>query len=140
MKHSQLLSRLLTRLDLLDYDSLLPHDSLILFLDFFKAFDSLEHPVLFKAAELFGFGPRFCNVIQMSYNDINSSISFSHGCSRRFPIQRGIRQGCLISPLLFIIAAELMAIHLKNSPDIKGIDILEREFKISQFADDTALL
>lgn len=74
----------------------------------------------------------------MLYRDI-SSIMLNRGLSNSFTVNRGIRQGCPISPLLFIIAAELLAISLKFSTDFEGISILDREFKISQFADDTAL-
>ena len=116
-----------------------PEEALILFLDFYKAFDCLEIPFLLRTLQIFGFGSNFCNTIEMLYNDINSSVALNNGSSTRFPIKRGIRQGCPISPLLFILSAELLAIYLKNLPTLKGIDILGREFKISQFADDTAL-
>lgn len=126
-------------LDILDYNYIVPHDSLILFLDFFKAFDSLEHPFLFKTLEAFGFGPKFCNIVRMFYKDINSSIALSQGFSNSFSVNRGIRQGCPISPILFIMAAELLAILFKMPPVIEGINIFDKEFIISQFADDTVL-
>lgn len=49
---------------MLDYNYLFPVDSLILFLDFFKAFDSLEHNFLFKALGAVGLGPRFCGLMK----------------------------------------------------------------------------
>uniref|UniRef100_A0A3B3HKX7 Reverse transcriptase domain-containing protein n=1 Tax=Oryzias latipes TaxID=8090 RepID=A0A3B3HKX7_ORYLA len=126
-------------LDILDYIQIIPQESLILFLDFFKAFDSLEHAFLFNALKTFGFESKFCNIIKMFYKDISSNIALNRGFSNSFPVNRGVRQGCPISPLLFIISAELLAIFLKYSPDFEGINIFDREFKISQFADDTAL-
>lgn len=44
-------------LDLLDYSDVISDDRWILFLDFYKAFDSVEHQFIFSALEKFGFGP-----------------------------------------------------------------------------------
>ena len=56
-----------------------------------------------------------------------------------FSIKRGCRQGDPISPYLFILCAEILAIMIKENRDIKGIIIGQTEHKISQFADDTEL-
>ena len=60
--------------------------------------------------------------------------------SDSFPIGRGCRQGDPISPYIFILCAELLAIKIKQCSDIKGITINGIEYKISQLADDTSLL
>ena len=74
----------------------------------------------------------------MLYSDINSCVALDHGTCPRFNVKRGIRQGCNSSPLLFILVAELFSIMIKNN-DIEGINILENNILISQFADDTTL-
>lgn len=52
-------------LDLLDYSYLVQGRGFVLFLDFYKAFDSVEHPFILKTLHHFGFGERFINLIGM---------------------------------------------------------------------------
>lgn len=61
-------------LDLIDYSELTSDKSFILFLDFFKAFDTVEHPFLFYCPEKLGFGGYMCNAIKTLYTHGNSSV------------------------------------------------------------------
>ncbi len=139
MKNRHISNNIRLILDLLDYSDLVSNDALILFLDFFKAFDTVEHNFIFKALVNFGFGNNFICVIKTLYNDINSCVSLSNGTSPRFYVSRGIRQGCPISPFLFLLAAELLNLYVVNCTGIKGIQIGEEELIISQLADDTCI-
>uniref|UniRef100_A0A3B1J8J0 Reverse transcriptase domain-containing protein n=1 Tax=Astyanax mexicanus TaxID=7994 RepID=A0A3B1J8J0_ASTMX len=125
-------------LDLLDYSDLFNEGGYMLFLDFYKAFDCVEHPFIMQTLAHFGFGPKFLNIVEMLYNNINSSVSLARGTSPRFQVKRGIRQGCPASPLLFIMVAEMLSILIKSS-NIEGIDIFGKKILISQLADDTTL-
>ena len=60
--------------------------------------------------------------------------------SEWFTIQRGCRQGDPISSYIFILCAEILAILIRNNPNIKGVKIDHLEYKLSQFADDTTLV
>ena len=60
--------------------------------------------------------------------------------SRNFTLGRGIRQGCPLSALLFILVAEILSIKLRANKDAKGITIDNWEYKIFQLADDTTIL
>ncbi len=125
-------------LDLLDYSELVKDDSYMLFLDFYKAFDSIEHGFIFKTLEKIGFGDLFIKTIKTLYAHGNSSIKLKYGTSPRFDLQRGIRQGCPIPPYLFILTTQLLANHIKNST-LQGVSVMGREIIISQLADDTTL-
>ena len=57
-----------------------------------------------------------------------------------FNIRRGVRQGCLLSPYLFIICIELLSYSVQNNVDIKGINIYENEIKKTLFADDATFM
>jgi len=75
----------------------------------------------------------------MFYKDISSSVLISYNTSKRFFITRGVRQGCPISPFLFILVTELLSLSIIHEQSLEGISIFDREIKISQLADDTTL-
>ena len=56
-----------------------------------------------------------------------------------FNISRGVRQGCPLSPYIFILCAKVFAIKNRNCTLIKGISILDNNLKLCQYADDTVL-
>lgn len=126
-------------LDLIDYSHLLEDDGIILFLDFFKAFDKLEHRFILQSLQHFGFGRKFINIISMLYKQITSAVLLQSGTTRRFDINRGIHQGDPVSPLLFLLAVELLALYIKNNESIKPLNVLGRSLVITQLADDTTL-
>lgn len=51
------------KLDMLDYQSLIESERVILFIDFFKAFDSIEHTFLIQTLQKIGFGNKFCKLL-----------------------------------------------------------------------------
>ena len=57
-----------------------------------------------------------------------------------FNISRGVRQGCPLSPYLFIICIELLSLSISNNTDIKGISINNNEIKNTLFADDATFI
>ena len=58
---------------------------------------------------------------------------------KAFPLRSGTRQGCPLSPLLFNIVLEILAIAIREEREIKGIHIGKEEVKLSLFADDMIL-
>ena len=102
-------------LDIIDLSFLCPDDSFIFFLDFYKAFDTVEHNFIFQTIENLVFGDFFCKALRTMYSKGNSSIRLKNGTLPRFELQRGIRQGCPASPYLLILCTQLLSTHIKNS-------------------------
>ena len=100
---------------------------LLLCLDFETAFDSVNWIFMFKVLRAFGFGPDICQWISTFYKDIKSFVTVNGQLSQWFAIQRGCRQGNPISPYLFILCAEILAIMIRQNKHIKGIFIGETE-------------
>ena len=86
------------------------------------------------------FGATFISYIKLLKNKVEAACLNNGVSSEWFYLYRGVRQGCPISPYLFIIVVELLSIALKTNKDIKGIKIGKNRIHINQFADDTIIL
>lgn len=75
-------------------------------------------------------------MVKLLFQDIETCVLNNGLTSGFFKPQRGVRQGCPLSPTLFILVAEVLAVLIRTNPKIKGIPINGQERKISQFADD----
>ena len=107
------------------------------FLDFEKAFKSVEWNFIFKVFENFNFGPYFSSLIRIFYNNPTFTIKNNGWLSEIQSMHRGVRQGCSVSAQIFILVVELLTLNIKNAKDIKGIKLPGgAESKVSQYADD----
>ena len=113
---------------------------LLLFLDFEKAFDTVEWVFIKKTLELFNFGPSMIKWINICYNNIESCVINNGWSTEFFKLERGVRQGCPLSPYLFVLCVEVLAEKIRKNQNIKGIMLSQNEVKISQYADDTSLI
>lgn len=123
--------------DMIHYTAVSNTPGIILNIDFEKAFDSINWRFIEKTLETFNFGSNFIFYIKTLYNNITSTVINNGNISGWFPLERGVRQGCPISPYIFILVAELLAISVRENNKIEGIMVDDVEIKISQLADDT---
>ena len=126
-------------MNLIDYTDEQDIPALLVLIDFEKAFDSLEWNFIRKVLQYFNFGPSLLKWIDTLYTDIQNCVINNGWTSKAFSPSRGVRQGCPLSPYLFVLSIEILSIFIRNDSNIEGIKIDAHEFKISQYADDTSL-
>lgn len=82
-------------------------------LDAEKAIDKVEFPFLFYTLEKFGFGPIFRKWVELMYTDPSATVLTNEIMSPQIRLNRGVRQGSPLSPLIFAIFLEPLAIALR---------------------------
>lgn len=100
---------------------------MLLSMDLHKAFDSLSWHYLFCVLETLGFDSFFLTILQALYNTPITQVSIKGFKSSILSIQRGTRQGCPLSVLLFMLAIEPLAIWTNSN--ISGIPCGHQEHK-----------
>jgi hypothetical protein len=116
-------------------------DPVLLLLDFEKAFDRIEWSFLFEALAKLGFCPQWIRWVSSLYGSASSAIKFNGMEGSPFPLARSVKQGCPLSPYLFILAMDVLG-HMLDDPrfGVEGLG-LSGDGKITDqtFVDDTAL-
>jgi len=105
-----------------------------------KAFDRVEHQYLWKTLDAFGFGPGFIGVIKVLYRDIESMLKINGGLSAPFKVNRGIKQGCALSGMVYSLATEPLLNKLRLK--IEGLVSPHNNLKhqISAYDDDVMIM
>ena len=111
----------------------------IISIDAEKAFDKIQHPLITKTLQKVGIEGTYLNIIKAIYNKPTANIILSGEKLKAFPLRSGTRQGCPLSPLLFNIVLEVLAMAIREEKEIRGIQIGKEKVKLSLFADDMTL-
>jgi hypothetical protein len=97
----------------------------ILYVDFSKAFDCIQHDILWFILLKSGCHGNFMNIIRDMYSKLSSCVKTSfNSLSNYFKCEVGTRQGCMISPSLFVQFINVY-INMLDSGGCKGIFISE---------------
>ena len=104
---------------------------MIISLDAEKAFDKIQHPFMIKVLERLGIQGSYLNIIKAIYSKPSTNIKLNGEKLKAFPLKSGTRQGCPLSPYLFNIVLEVLAIAIRQHKDIKGIRIGKEEVKLA---------
>ena len=94
-------------------------EGIALFIDFEKAFDSLEWEYLSKVLDTFHFGSDFKTWVKIIYTNISSCTINNGFASNSFELKKGVREDCPLSGLLLVLAAELLSCAIRASDNIK---------------------
>ena len=76
------------------------------FIDFQKAFDSIHRESLWRILQAYGIPPKIITLIKMFYVNFECSIILENTITEAFPVKSGVRQGCILSPILFLITID----------------------------------
>lgn len=113
--------------------------------DLFKAFNTLSWSYLQRVLEEFHFSPQLSKLIMSCVTGSKFSIKLNGVAGRGFITpERGLRQGCPLSPYLFILSMEILSQFLnglQRTGDIRGITLAQQGPVIthSMYADDLVL-
>ena len=127
--------------DIIEYTDVKKLPGILLFIDFRKAFDTIEWKFIHKCIELYNFGSVIRQWVSILYNNAESSVMNAGFMTNYFKVSRGVRQGCPLSPLLFVMAAEIPALKIRQNQLCQGIELPNgQNAKISLSLKDTMSL
>jgi hypothetical protein len=110
-----------------------------LFIDFSKAFDCVNHKLLFYVLLKNGASSKVVKLIVSMYSQLKSCINVKDGLSEYFACNVGTRQGCMLSPFLFVVFLNEL-LEMMKANECKGVFVNENATNVFQlyFADDIA--
>ena len=129
--------------DIIEYANSDNSSIALLSLDQEKAFDKVDWGFLMKVLRKLDLGDNFIKWISILYRNINSRLLIHGGLSDPVQIARGVRQGCPLSPLLYVLFIEPIACFINNNALIGGFMIPGsggKCVKLIQYADDATCI
>jgi len=111
------------------------------FVDFRKAFDSVNRRALWAVLEKYGIVGKISNVLKSMYDSVVCSVRCENGVSEFFKCLNGVKQGCKCSPILFLIMVNSLALEIKDK-GLHGVQLMPNTEEIVTllFADDIVLI
>ena len=104
-----------------------------------KAFDNVSHKYLFKILEHLGLREFMLDNIKRLYEDYFACVKINRMKSEFFNIKSGIKQGCALSMMMYVIVIEELLLRIEKNENIKGYKLnvmREWEIKATAYADD----
>ena len=86
----------------------------MLFLDFEKAFDRLDRPWIERCMQAVGFGPGLQRWVRLLHSGTTASVAMNGWHTQSFPVSSGVFQGSPLSPLLYALACQPLAAHVRQ--------------------------
>ena len=110
------------------------------FIDYEKAFDSVDRETMWKLLRHYGVPEKIISLIRCTFQDMSCGIAHTSQLSESFEVKTGVRQGCLLSPFLFFLVINWI-MKTTTTGRNKGIQwILWTQLDHFDFADDLVLL
>ncbi len=109
------------------------------FIDFKKAFDTVWHDALFLQLRRAGIGGPFYNILKGMYKKTRSAVKYDSHASEEFEVHRGVRQGDVLSPLLFNLFVNDL-IPILHEEDCAPPKLINSNVGCLLYADDLVIL
>ena len=114
--------------------------TLVLKLDFAKAFDTVNWNCLSEIMEVHGFDARWCSWVRSLLQTSRTAV-LVNGCPGPWiTCKRGLRQGDPMSPYLFLLVADLLQVLIRRDGSVRNPLDLSSTCPVLQYADDTLIL
>ena len=110
------------------------------FIDFEKAFDSVDRETLWRLMSHYGIPPKLITIIKNTYRGMQCRVLHEGSLSEPFEVLTGVRQGCMISPFLFILCIDWIMTQTTSNKRTGIQWSLTEQLEDLDFADDLALL
>ena len=104
---------------------------MIISIDVEKAFDKIQHLLMIRTLTKVGIEGTHLNIIKAIYDKPTINVILSGEKLEAFLLLSGTRQGSSLSPLLFNIVLEVLATAIRQTKEIKCIQIGREEVKLS---------
>jgi len=111
----------------------------ILSLEQEEAFDRVDWDFMRSTLSTMGFHAPFIPWVNLFNNRVQNAVNVNGYLSPFFSLSPGVRQGCPLSPLPYVLVSEVVAVNIPCNPRISGLT-LPTLSRISQYADDTSLI
>ena len=112
----------------------------ICFIDYAKAFDCVDHNKLWKFLKEMGISDHLTCLLRSLYAGQEATVRTGHATTDWFQIGKGVCQGCILSPCLFILYAEYIMRNAGLEEAQAGIKIAGRNINNLRYADDTTFM
>ena len=116
------------------------NDIYICFTGYSKAFDCVDHTGLWLVMRRMGIPEYIIVLIKKLYSQQEATVRTEFRNTEWFPIGKGVRQGCILSPGLFNIYSENIMRNANLDLCEQGIIIRGRKVNNLWYADDTTLI
>ena len=110
------------------------------FIDYAKAFDSMDHNKLWKILKEMGILDHLTCLLRNLYVGQEAAVRTAHGTTDCFHIGKGVGQGCILSPCLFNLYAEYIVRNSRLYEAQAGIKFARRNINNLRYADNTTVM
>ena len=107
---------------------------MVLMLDNTKAFDRLQHSFMYRTLDAFGLPSSLIAAVRTLYADASVSVKLNGQIGPAFAVSSGVKQGCPLSGLLYVLVQEVQMHMIRMNDDIQGISIPDADGRIPSIA------